>query len=523
MIWSRRNFLKFIGATSTLSIIPSCLQLRRKENLQINGLNLNTAQDKVNLAEGLSYEILIKEGDKIAPFTYFGTNNDYLNLYSFPHGKFGLWVNHESLNPLLLHGRNKKFMLTQKLLKHERYQVGGSFIEVKKNKNGKWRIIKDSSLNFRITGSTQIPLSHKVRGQNMALGSLANCSGGYTSWGTILTCEENYSHFYGEAKYYKSGKRRVKKDKRDFGWTSIDPQPPENYGWVVEVDPKKKSAEKIIPLGRFAHECATVALTKDGFPVVYSGDDSENECLYKFISSKKNSLKEGTLYVANLEKNKWISLDINSDERLQEKFKDQTSVYIRAREAAKIVDGTPLDRPEDIDIDPISGDVFISLTNNKSKGNLHGSILKISEHTKGSLKFRHKTFKAGGTKSNFSCPDNITFDKNGNLWLTSDISGGNIGNTDYKEFGHNGLFIIPRKGRQAGEVIKIASAPIDAEFTGPFFSPDGKTLFLSVQHPGEKTKEVGQYTSHWPFEKKSAKPLSAVITITGPLLESLTG
>ncbi len=523
MIWSRRNFLKFIGAASTLSTVPSCSQLRKKENLQISGLNLNTAKDEVNLAKGLSYEILIKEGDKMAPFTYFGTNNDYLNLYSFPNGKFGLWVNHESLSPILLHGRNKKFMLTKKLLKHERYQVGGSFIEIKKNIDEKWRIVKDSKLSFRITGSTQIPLSHEVRGQNMALGSLANCSGGYTPWNTILTCEENYNYFYGEVTYSKSGKRRVRKDKKDFGWSSMDSQPPENYGWVVEVDPRTKSAEKIIPLGRFAHECATVALTKNGFPIVYSGDDSENQCLYKFISSKKQSLKEGTLYVANLEKNTWISLDINSDERLQKKFKDQTSLYIRTREAAKIVGATPLDRPEDIEIDPISGDVFITLTNNKSKGNLHGSILKISEHRKDSLKFRHKTFRAGGTKSKFSCPDNMAFDTNGNLWLTSDISGGSIGNTDYKEFGHNGLFVIPRRGRQAGDVIKVASSPVDAEFTGPAFSPDGKTLFLSVQHPGEKTKEVGQYTSHWPSKKKGRKPLSAVITITGPLLEHFTG
>lgn len=524
MIWSRRNFLKFIGAASAISTVSGCSQLRKEDRPSLAGLKLSTANDHVDLAEGLSYKVLIKEGERFGRSLYFGTNNDYLNLYPFSDGKFGLWVNHESLSPMLLHGRNLKFMLTKRLLKHERYQVGGSFVEVKKDNGGNWKVVKNSNLNFRITGSTKIPLSHEVRGQKVALGSLANCSGGYTPWGTILTCEENYNHFYGEAKYSKSGKRKVKKSKSfDLNWMDVDPQPPENYGWVVEITPKTKSAEKLIPLGRFAHECATVCLTKEGFPVVYSGDDSNNECLYKFIGSKKDSLKEGTLYVANLEKKKWISLDIDSDPRLKERFKDQTSLLIRAREAAKLVGGTPLDRPEDIEIDPISGDVFITLTNNKPKGNLHGSILKISEKTKDSLKFKYKTFRAGGAESGFSCPDNMAFDQNGNLWMTSDISGGKIGTKDYKPFGHNGLFVIPRKGRQAGEVIKIASAPVEAEFTGPFFSPDEKTLFLSVQHPGEKTKEVGRYTSNWPSNKKGKKPRSAVITITGALLESFTG
>ncbi len=522
MIWSRRNFLKFMGAASALSSIPGCSQLRKEKTPPVKGLKLSTASDNVDLAEGLSSEILIKEGQRFGKSLYFGTNNDYLNLYPFSDGRFGLWTNHESLSPLLLHGRNIKFMLTKRLLKRERQQLGGSFVEVTEDSNGNWKIVKDSDLSFRVTGNTKIPLSHKILGKNTALGTLANCAGGYTPWGTLLTCEENFHHFYGDVKYSKSGKRSLKKASFDFGWTEVDPQPPENYGWVVEVDPRTKSAEKLIPLGRFSHECATVALSKEGFPVVYSGDDKKNECLYKFISSQKDSLKEGTLYVADFDKKKWISLDINSDYRLKDKFKDQTSLLIRAREAAKLVGGTPLDRPEDIEIDPISGDVFVTLTNNKPKGNYHGSIIKISEYDKGGLKFRHKTFRAGGSESGFSCPDNMVFDQNGNLWMTSDISGGSIGKKRYKAFGHNGLFVIPRRGRQAGEVIKVASAPVEAEFTGPFFSPDQKTLFLSVQHPGEKTKELGRYTSNWPFAKKNKKPRSAVITIKGALLERFT-
>lgn len=523
MIWSRRNFLKFVGASTALSSIPACKTLSKKEEIpEFEGLNLKSSGDDVILAKGLDYKILIKEGERIGSRLKFGTNNDYLNFYTFPDGRTGLWANHESLSPLLLHGRNKFFKMTKSLLKNERANVGGSFVEVKRDEKGEWKTLKKSDLNFRLSGLSKVPLSRPVRGASMALGSLANCSGGYTPWGTILTCEENYAHFYGEAKYSEDGKRSVEDDKRDFGWRAIDPQPPENYGWVVEVDPRTKSFEKLISLGRFSHECATVATTKDGTPVVYSGDDKNDECLYKFVSSSKGSLHDGTLYVANIKKGKWLPLDVEKDFRLKAAFKNQTELLVRTREAAKIVGGTPLARPEDIEVDPISGAVFVSLTNNKKKDNFHGSILKISEYNKKDLSFRSKTFKAGGTKNGFTCPDNMAFDKNGNLWITNDISGQRIGKDMYKEFGNNGLFVIPRRGPQAGEVVKVASAPNDAEFTGPFFSPDEKTLFLSVQHPGEQTKELGKYTSLWPRKSKRLKPLSAVITITGPLLDQLT-
>lgn len=523
-IWSRRNFIKFMGASTALSSISGCTSLAKKKTVEpIVGIKLDSTSDDLTLAEGLNYKILIKEGDKIGPKIRFGTNNDYLNLHTFSDGRTALWANHESLSPVLLHGRNKFFKMTKALLRNERKQVGGSFVEVEKQGDGSWKTLNKSDLNFRLSGLSKVSLSRPLNGVYSALGSLANCSGGYTPWGTILTCEENYDHFYGEVNFSKNGKRTVTPASFDLGWRELDPRPPEHYGWVVEVTPETKSFEKLISLGRFAHECATVAVAKDGTPVVYSGDDHNDECLYKFISSEPDSLKNGTLYVADLKKRKWLPLDIEQDFRLKAAFKDQTELLIRTREAAKIVGGTPLARPEDIEVDPISGDVFVTLTNNKPKGNFHGEILKISERDKKSLSFRHKTFKAGGLENGFSCPDNMAFDSNGNLWLTSDISGGSIGSEPYKKFGHNGLFVIPRRGPQAGEVIKVASAPVEAELTGPFFSPDQKTLFLAVQHPGEKTKEVGKYTSTWPRKNKRLKPLSAVVTISGPLLERITG
>ena len=81
------------------------------------------------------------------------------------------------------------------------------------------------------------------------------------------------------------------------------------------------------------------------------------------------------------------------------------------------------------------------------------------------------------------------------------------------------ILVLIRNGSQAGEIIQVASAPIDAEFTGPCFSSDGKTLFLSVQHPGEKSPSKDNLTSIWPKEKGG--PKSSVITIEGKLIDEL--
>ena len=89
-------------------------------------------------------------------------------------------------------------------------------------------------------------------------------------------------------------------------------------------------------------------------------------------------------------------------------------------------------------------------------------------------------------------------------------------------FKNNGLFYIPMKGPHSGQVFQVASAPVDAELTAPTFSPDGKTLFLCVQHPGDSTNKMGEFTSNWPGGKKEDMPRSAVVTIQGPLLDLLT-
>ena len=482
-----------------------------------------SSADELLLAKGLHYEILLKWGDAISDKDHFGFNNDYVAFIPTKNNKLNeglLWVNHESVDAKFVSGYTGKQERTKEQVDKEMYEVGGTIVKIKKNKRGQWQIVYNDPLNRRITAKTIIPFHYPtpIADTREAMGTLANCAGGVTPWGTILTCEENYDLFYGDRDRKTGGKQKGSR----MGWEKFYNNPPEHYGWVVEVNPITGDAKKLVALGRCAHECATMKALPDGRIVVYTGDDANDECLYKFISSKPASLLEGTLYVANLEQGRWESLNLAEQPVLQQHFKSQEEVLIWLREASKLVGGTPLDRPEDIEIDPITGNVLVALTNNTAKGNYHGSVLKVMEMAGdyASLHFSHETFLAGGEETGFACPDNMAFDAAGNLWFTSDISGSSMNKPPYAPFGNNGLFLLPRKGPQAGKVIQMASAPVDAELTGPCFSPDGKTLFLCVQHPGERSKNLEQLTSHWP-EGGNNIPRSSLVTISGPLLENI--
>ena len=511
-IQNRREFLKFIGATCTLPIISKNLFASGSSPIQIPSIE-STFKDDLILAQGFTYSPLISWNENISAFDKFGFNCDYTAFIPLSSNNAIFWTNHEYVNPLFIHG-NIDQEKTKIQVQEEMYNMGGSLIEIyRENKNTDWKIKPNSSFNRRITALTEIPFANnvEVKNQKSTIGMVANCAGGVTPWGTILTCEENFDSFHGERT--KDGLKKA----GSYQWEKYFDFPPEHYGWVVEVDPMTGEAKKHTSLGRFCHECATTTYDYFGNLVVYSGDDTEDEFLYKFISTNKKSLDVGTLYVANIEKGEWISLDINSSKKLKNKFKNQLDVLINCREAGKIVGATALDRPEDIEIHPITGDVYVCLSNNKPKGNYHGSILKISESKKDPLKFDSETFIPGG--KDFSCPDNLTFDRNGNIWLCCDISGKNIGQFEYKKFGNNGLYFIPTRGDNAGEVFQIASAPKDAEFTGVTLSPDQKTLFLSVQHPGELSKSIGKLTSNWPSNKPGTIPKPTVVQIKGPLLQ----
>lgn len=505
---NRRDFLQFLGlsgVTLALLDLESCTHLGQS---QLPHLAASRA-DELLTAEGLNYRILIRWGDPINSKESFGFNNDFIAFHELGRDHGILWVNHEYVLPLFIGGNER----SQKNVDRERKEVGGSLLEVRKIK-GNWEVVKDSKYNRRLDGTTRIPFAwpHKIEGSIAAIGTMGNCAGGKTPWGTFLTCEENYDIFWGDRP------RNGQLSESWLQWEQHYPLPPEHYGWVVEVNPLTGDAKKLISLGRCAHECAAVTKAKTGMVVAYTGDDKPDEHLYKFISESSDSLEKGKLYVANLERGEWISLDINDQPILKKTFKDQTEIQVFTREAAKLVGATPLDRPEDIEFDPLTGNVFVALTNNKYRKNRHGSILKIEEEggDPGALKFKSSHFLTGG--KDFSCPDNMVFDPQGNLWFTSDMAGDEIQNGNYEGFGNNSLFVFLRSGTHAGKIIRVANAPVDAELTGPCFSPDYKTLFLSVQHPGETSKSLDKLTSQWP---DGGIPKPVVITLEGELLNKI--
>jgi secreted PhoX family phosphatase len=530
----RRRFLEFLGrfgagaavaasgwsneifannrAKSTASKINSLVPLRP------------TSKDALQLAPGFSHSNLISFGDAITPNLKFGECNDYIAFFPIRPGvqfEGVLWVNHEDFNSLFVSNYDGTKKKTREQVDLERSVVGGSVLRVRRGPDG-WSVVANDPLNRRFDATTSIPFAGgvQINGRSHATGTLANCAGGTTPWGTVLTCEENYQNFYGETDLSSGDSTKRIFSSNRHGWEEFYPQiPPEDFGWVVEINPMTGAAQKLTGLGRFAHEGATVVVAKDGRPVVYMGDDSENEFIYKFIAAQPGSLVEGELFVADTVKGEWISLSWKNQPTLQKAFANQLEVLIQTRRAARLVGATPQNRPEDIEQDPVTKVMIIALTNNKSKGDVHGSLLKIEEDGNDplALKFRASTFWTGGKAGEWSCPDNLIFDQRGNLWLTTDISGSSLGKGAHKDFVANGLFYVPMSGDDAGKPIMIAAAPRDAEFTGPCFSPDYRELFLSVQHPGETSKNRANPTSRWPRGGKSL-PLSSVVVIGGDLM-----
>ena len=527
---NRRHFLEFMGRTATLPLAGSLLATACSHIVGKNlppppftPLNPNR-DDNMTLASGFSYQHLISWNDVLnTKAERFGFNNDFISFVAIP-GKPNegiLWVNHESPDPIFVSGYEGRGPRLKEQVILEQKSVGGSLIKVRKTEN-KWQFVPHDPLNRRLDATTPIPLisERPIAGKKIAIGTLANCAGGQTAWGTVLTCEENYDKFYGEMDYTQNPPTRPHlKNAHEhylnehYAWERFFDYSPEHYGWVVEVQPMTGKAQKLCALGRFAHEGATCVQAPDGRTVVYMGDDSPNQFIYKFIAAKPGSLTKGTLYVANTHLGRWLPLDIRHQSKLRDKFKDQTEVLIRTREAAALLGATPQDRPEDIEVNPHNGDVYVSLTNNIKKGNPFGSLLKIVEKDSNPLaiEFESSTFLTGGHDNGVACPDNLVFDKKGNLWMTVDVASELITPT-YEKFGNNSLFYIPMSGPWAGQPLRFAVGPINCELTGPCFSPDGKTLFLSVQHPGENSTTAANPLSHWP-DGGNAVPKPSVITI----------
>ncbi|MGM0778361.1 MAG: PhoX family protein [Bacillota bacterium] len=493
---------------------------------KISGLNFKpidpTDKDDLVLPRGYKYDVVAAYGDVInKKGDTFGFNNDFTLYFPIDGDKRGLlWVNHEYSSDLFVHGTrpaNGKYSAgqIQKML----YNQGGSIIEVYRDKEGTWKLDTNSKYARRITGLTPFQLtgpakgSKAVGGATNVQGTFANCSGGMTLWGTVLSAEENFES-----------------TSKDAGLNDT------HYGWIVEIDPFDPNFKprKHTALGRFNHENAAVGLTNDNRVVVYMGDDKKDACVYKFISKNKyvksrgkanaDLLEEGTLYTANMGSGKWVPLTIENVQKavkgnadLLKKFQTQADVAVHCHEAALLVGGTPTDRPEDVEISPFDNTVFIAHTNNDKHGNFHGHITRFIEEGDdlGALTFDFEIFAAGGKQSGFSAPDNLTFDSLGNLWTVTDMSSSKLNTGIYTHFANNGMFVIPTIGKNTGEAFQFASAPVEAELTGPSFTPNETTMFLSIQHPGEETEDLNNLTSKWPHRKGDTMPRPGVVAITG--------
>ncbi|WP_166240775.1 PhoX family protein [Paenibacillus turpanensis] len=547
----RRTFLSYLGtgaaalaaASSGLGVLEGKASAMSPSADHMFGFKTNkvsgyfqpispSKEDKLVLPEGYRYDVVAAFDDVINQAgEKFGQGADYNAFFPIDGSSTrGLLVtNHEytnifALGPIADSGKTKE----QK--DKDLYYQGMSVTEVFQDQDGVWKLDTTSKYARRITGFSTFEITGPARGipalQNAttAQGTFANCSGGVTFWNTVLSCEENFSDTAEENNL-----------------------PLTHYGWVIEVDPFDGSyLKKHTALGRFNHENTAMGLTADKRVVVYMGDDKKDACVYKFVSKGKydpakgrgNSalLEEGTLYVANFKKGEWVPVTFealskalanekfkapsgvkSTRDELLAKFKSQGDVVTNCHEAALILGGTPTDRPEDIEISPFDNTVFICHTNNDAHGNIHGHITRIFENDNdlGSSGFDFEIFAAGGRQSGFSSPDNLAFDSNGNLWVVTDISTSSHNKGVYKSFMNNGLFVIPTTGPSMGEAQQFASGPKDAELTGPFFTPDERTLFLSVQHPGEMTEDLNNPTSTWPHRPGDKKARCGVVAISG--------
>ncbi len=394
----------------------------------------------------------------------------------------------------------------------------------------------------------------------VSLGTWNNCGNGKTPWGTYLTCEENFNGYFSntdpnadippEFKIYGIstkdwGYAWGKFDNR-FNW-DMEPNEPNRAGYVVEIDPLNPSStpKKRTALGRFKHENAEVVLGKNNEVIVYLGDDERGEYLYKFVSSKKynksgnnsNLLEDGNLFVAKFSDNgtgEWLPLTPETTG-----MKSKAEIAIHTRMAASAAGGTTMDRPEWVSANPLKAEAYVALTNNTNRGkkpnaggddvavngpnpragNKYGQIVRwtADKNDHASSKFKwdifvlagnpsvHSGLNAGSKNINkdnmFNSPDGIKFDSQGGLWIQTD---GNYSNkADFAEMGNNQMLYGDPK---TGEIKRFLVGPNECEVTGLTWSKDYKTMFVGIQHPGEKGN------SNWPDGPGTA-PRSALIVI----------
>ncbi len=482
-----------------------------------------------------------------------------------------LAMNHEYTTNNLLFPDGDADWTAEKTLK-EQAAHGVAVVEVMKGDDGSWGPV-DSDRNRRITPNTPMEFTGPATGHRLVqtdgdpegvapVGTLNNCGNGVTPWGTLLTTEENFNGYFWEetegaadaitaeqaeinARYGVAG--------TGFGyqWASTDerwradlnPNEPNRFGWIVEIDPYDPTStpKKRTALGRFKHEGAAVTTSKNGRAVVYMGDDQRFDYLYKFVSkypwqqeidAGRSPLDEGTLYAAVFNGDgtgQWQPLTAGRGPLTSDKgFADQGDIVVKARMAADLYGATPMDRPEWTTVHPERPyEGFVTLTNNTRRTspnpanprveNRWGHIIRWEENSyptgrdPESTTFRWEFFVIAGpgdgvdgstttASDNFGSPDGLWMDNNNRLWIQTD--GG-------QPDGANNQMLCANT--ETSEIKRFLTGPVDCEVTGAAQTPDGTTMFINIQHPGDGgTPEDPSATSSFP---NGGRPRPATVVI----------
>ena len=564
--------------------------------------------DAVEVPAGFAQDIVIRWGDPILagapefdPYNQtaakqagqFGYNCDYLGFFPLDKQHEVMVVNHEYTDEVIMFPGYDAANPTREQVEIAWAAHGLSVVVVKKNQgNGKLKPVVGHRLNRRYTATTPFEVTGPVRGSDYlktsadatgyrVLGTLNNCAGGNTPWGTVLSGEENFNQYFANGAAVQGGlpqqaisRYGIPTGASERKWERFDdrfdlsrePNEVLRQGWVVEIDPfdPTSTPKKRSMLGRTKHEAGTSVIAKDGRAVVYSGDDERFDYLYKFVSTKKvqpggakanaDLLDTGTLYVARFTGDspaaeidgkgtlpsdgafdgtgEWIPLCTDTESFVDGFTVEEVLVFTRL--AADKVGATKMDRPEDVETNPVNGKVYMALTNNTQRGtagkagvdeanprtaNKHGHVMEMSEAGQDPAATTFgwnilllcgdpndpSTYFAGADRSKvspISCPDNVTFDEHGNLWISTD--GNQLG-------AHDGLYAVPLAGEHRGEVRQFLSVPTGAETCGPWVTEE--RVNICVQHPGETNGSTFEDpSSHWP-DGGDSLPRPSVVTI----------
>jgi secreted PhoX family phosphatase len=508
-----------------------------------------------------------------------GMHHDGIHYYELDGSRRGLLaMNHEYTDDGLLHADGMKTWSAEKVRKSQAAH-GVAVIEVEE-KGGRWHMVRPSRYARRHTAATPFVIQGPAAGHPMmrtaldpsgrtVLGTLNNCASGMTPWGTYLSGEENWAFYFNGGDKPDAHQRRWGMPKASgYRWAEHDerfnalkhPNEFNRFGWVVEIDPLDPGATPVkrTALGRAAHEGAWVAVTRDGRAVVYSGEDARFEYIYKFVSrdrvapggakANRELLDHGTLYVARYDadgRGRWLPL-VHGQGPLTAAngFSDQGEVLIKSRQASDLLGATKMDRPVWLAIDPKTGEVYCTLTNNSSRGaqgmpgvdaanprarNVMGQIIRWKEDgdfDATSFGWNHLVLAGdpanerpeakGNIKGDiYACPDGISFDPRGVLWIQTDAHASVMYKGEFQRFGNNQMLACDPR---SGETRRFLTGPVNCEVTGVTWTPDLRTMFVNIQHPGETASDRSNPDqpdrfSRWPDGAPGARPRSATVVI----------